>query len=99
MHMPYPYYGQPDQKADQTAALANSGPPLAPVRWGAMRAIRWAAVPVAMGISYSRNKSIPWALGAGLVPRLYLVYMGLQAAAGNKVIPNPKRRRKRRRRK
>lgn len=39
------------------------------------------AGPIAMGLSYQRNHSIPWAIAHGFVAIPYLAYRGFQAAA------------------
>lgn len=39
------------------------------------------ALPVAMGVSYSRNKSLIWAFLTGFVSLPYLVYVGIEKAS------------------
>lgn len=43
----------------------------------AYRIVALVSAPVAMAVSYHRNKSLLWAFGSGLVSVPYLIYVGL----------------------
>ena len=67
------------RNARKVDLVARPNPDTGPV--AAMRtAVAMASivgVPVAMAVSYKRNKSIPWAFGSGLVWMPYLIYVGV----------------------
>jgi hypothetical protein len=43
-----------------------------------LRIAGYIAAPIAVGVSYSRNQSGPWAIAHGLIGLPYLVYVGAE---------------------
>ena len=63
------HYGQSDQKGST---------------FKPSQMIAGIAFPVAVGIAYSRTKSIPKSLGAGIIAPIYLVYVAYQTVTKKK---------------
>ena len=63
------HYGQSTQKADISARS---------------QMIAAIVFPVAVGIAYSRTKSIPKSLGAGIIAPIYLAYVAYQTVTKKK---------------
>lgn len=47
------------------------------------RVVATGATLLSVGLSYQRNKSVPWAIVHGLIAPFYLAYRGVQAVSEN----------------
>lgn len=78
MSEPQLNYGGCGPDCDCAPCKATHNPD--PADWAStLRIISMLAAPVAMGVSYSRNKSLFWAALSGFVGPAYLVYVGAES--------------------
>ena len=64
------------QSSQPQAQILINGKPFKKKEKNLYQRYKWLMTAIAMGVSYSRNKSILKSLGVGFIPLPYLVYVG-----------------------